>query len=117
MTSAVNSSTAILITNQGMGSGDPELQLKLIGTFLRLLHENRGLPAAIYFYTEGVKLVVDGSPVLEQLKALESAGVRLVSCSTCLHFYGLAEKVQIGIVGGINDIFEYQWRAEKVITL
>lgn len=112
-----NLSTVILVTNQGMGNGDVELQHKLIGTYLRLLSENDWLPAAICFYTEGIKLVVDGSPVLEQLHMLEEAGVRLVICGTCLNFHGLADKVQVGIVGGMNDILEYQWRADKVITL
>ncbi len=118
MTSAENNpSTIMLITRQGMGSGDLELQLRLIGTYLRLLHENDWLPAAICFYTEGVKLVVDGSPVLDRLQMLEDAGVRLVTCSTCLEYYGLVGQVQVGIVGGMNDILEYQWRADKVISI
>jgi intracellular sulfur oxidation DsrE/DsrF family protein len=75
------------------------------------------LPAAICFYTEGVKLVVDGSPVLEQLRSLEEKGVRMVVCSTCLNYYGLDDKLQVGVIGGMNDILEYQWKASKVITL
>lgn len=109
--------TVVLINSNGMGRGDTELQHKLIGTYLRLLKENDYLPAAICFYTEGVRLVVEGSPVLEQLQTLEEAGVRLVICSTCLNHYELQEKVRVGLVGGMNDILEYQWSAEKVITL
>jgi predicted peroxiredoxin len=61
--------------------------------------------------------VVEGSPVLDTLKSLESKGVRLILCSTCLNFFNLAEKVKVGIVGGMTDIIEAQMKAEKVISV
>jgi len=109
--------TVILIPNNGMGKADLELQQKLMGTYLRLLDESQTLPAAICFYTEGVRLVVEGSPVLEQLRNLEAKGVRLILCSTCLGYFNLMDKVKVGIVGGMADIIEAQFKAEKVITL
>jgi intracellular sulfur oxidation DsrE/DsrF family protein len=109
--------SVILITSNGMGRGPEDLQLTLVGKYLSLLLQNGSLPAVICFYTDGVKLVVENSPVLEQLHALEKAGVRLVVCSTCLNFYHLTEKVKAGIVGSMADILEAQVRAEKVITL
>ena len=60
--------TIIQITNNGMGKADEILQHKLIGKYLELIQQNDSLPNAICFYTDGVKLVVEGSPVLEQLK-------------------------------------------------
>jgi hypothetical protein len=111
------SSTVILIHNEGMGKADKELQLKLMVTYLKLLAENNYLPNAMCFYTEGVKLVIEGSPVLDFLKTLEQKGVRLIICSTCLNYFGLIDKVRIGIVGGMADILEAQVKAEKVITL
>ena len=107
----------ILITREGMGSADVALQHKLFDTYLRLLLENKTLPAAICFYTEGVKLVVEGSPLLDRLAQIEQAGVRLIICSTCLTFFVLTEKVRVGIVGGMPDIIEAQLKAGKVITL
>jgi len=109
--------TTILVTRNGMGEADFELQSKLINTYFRLLNENDILPAVICFYADGVKLVVDGSPVLDTLKSLEEKGVRLVLCNTCLNFYGLAEKVQVGVVGGMGDIIEAQVKASKVVTI
>lgn len=111
------SSLVLLITNNGMGKGDIELQHKLMKTYLKLLAEHDLLPAAICFYTDGVKLAVEGSPVIEELRDLETKGVHLILCSTCLNHYGLVDKVRVGIVGGMTDIIEAQWRAEKVITL
>ncbi len=111
------SDMVILITRNGMGDADQELQHKLITTYLTLINEHNILPAAICFYTEGVRLVTTGSPVLDQLKSLEAKGVRLILCSTCLNYLNLADQVQVGIVGGMTDIIEAQMRAEKVITL
>lgn len=109
--------TVLLITRDGMGYADLPLQHKLLETYLRLIQENNSLPDAICFYTEGVKLVIDGSPLLEQLKSLEQKGVRLIICSTCLNYYGLTDRVKVGIIGGMPDIIEAQARAGKVITL
>lgn len=112
-----NPSTVILVNNDGMGKSEPPLQHKLMQTYLRLLDETSHMPKAICFYADGVKLVVEGSPVLEQLRALEAKGVLLLICQTCLNYFGLIEKVRVGIVGGMPDIIAAQWRAQKVITL
>jgi len=111
------SDTIILITREGMGSADTALQHKLLDTYLKLLIENNSLPAAICFYTDGVKLVVEGSPLLERLSEIEQKGVRLIICSTCINYFRLSEKVRVGIVGGMVDILEAQINASKVITL
>lgn len=115
--SVLDSDTVILVTRNGMGHSDPELQIKLITTYFKLLDESNFLPAAICFYTDGVKLVVDGSPVLDQLTNLENKGVRLILCSTCLGYFKLEDKVKVGIVGGMTDIIEAQRRADKVISI
>ena len=109
--------TLVVITREGMGSAEPALQKKLVGTWLTLLLEGGDLPGAICFYTDGVKLAVEGSPVLEQLAKLEERGVHLILCKTCLDFFGLAEKVRVGIVGGMGDILAAQMIATKVLPL
>ena len=109
--------TVILIANNGMGNADEKLQLMLIGKYFELLLQSENLPAAICFYTNGVKLVCEGSPVIESLRNLESKGVRLIVCTTCLNYFNLMEQVKAGIVGGMGDILEAQMKAEKVITI
>lgn len=109
--------TVVLITNNGMGNASENLQQLLFNKYLELLLQNENLPAALCFYTEGVKLVCDGSPVIEGLRTLEKRGVRLIICSTCLDFFELTGNVQVGIVGGMGDILEAQAKAEKVITI
>jgi hypothetical protein len=112
-----DSDTVILVTRNGMGDAEPALQQKLAVTYFQLLDENGILPAAICFYTNAVFLVVEGSPVLDSLKSLEAKGVRLILCSTCLNYFGLTEKVRVGIVGGMTDIIEAQRRASKIIAI
>jgi hypothetical protein len=111
------SDTVILVTRNGMGDGEPALQQKLIQTYLTLLDENNIQPGVICFYTEGVHLVVEGSPVLDVLKSLEAKGVRLVLCSTCLSYYNLTDQVRVGVIGGMTDILEAQLRASKAISI
>ncbi len=111
------SEAVVLITKEGMGSAEPELQKTLLDTYLRLMLEDSVLPWAICFYTDGVKLVVEGSPLLERLGELEKRGVQLIICSTCLSYFGLSERVRVGIVGGMPAIIEAQAKASKVITI
>ncbi len=109
--------TVLLVTRVGMGNADQNLQLKIFETYFTLLLQNNSLPAAICFYTDGVKLVVEGSPFIDLLKKIQDRGVRLIVCSTCLNYFGLTNKVRVGVVGGLPDIIEAQRRAEKVITI
>ena len=51
-----------------------------------------------------------------QLQSLEAKGVRLILCSTCLNYFDLADKISVGIVGGMTDIIEAQRQAGKVIS-
>ena len=109
--------TAILVTRAGMGHAPEALQLKLFATYLKLLLANNTTPGAICFYSDGVKLAVEGSPVLESLSELEKRGCHLVLCQTCLNFFGLTEKVTVGTIGGMGDILAAQVTAAKVIAL
>ena len=107
----------LLVSFSVMGYADESLQLTLLGKYFELLLQSGDLPSAICFYTNGVKLMCEGSPVLEALQKLESLNVRLIGCSTCLNYFNLQDKVHVGLVGGMGDILEAQGKAEKAITL
>lgn len=107
----------LMVTHDGMGHAGPELGRKLLAKYLELLEENGTLPGAIAFYTEGVRLVCEGSSVLDRLRSLEAKGVRLLSCKTCLDAFGLTDRVRAGVVGGMGDIQAAQVMASKVVTL
>ena len=109
--------TLIQINQNEMGSGDETLSLILIKNYLKLINEERYVPQVIAFYNAGIKLVCEGSTVLEELKALEARGVKLMVCKTCLNHFNLSDKQVIGIAGTMMDIIEIQKVASKVITV
>ncbi len=112
-----NSNTLVQIDKNGMGTGDQELGLILISNYLKLSLSNDQLPKIITFYNSGVKLTCEGSPVIETLREMEKAGVKMIICKTCLNFYKLENKVEVGIQGTMQDIITLQADAAKVINL
>lgn len=111
------SDAVIIVSGDGLGQGDAALMHKLMGTYLRTLAEMQMKPKAIAFYTDGVRLVTDGSPCLTELRVLADAGVWLIACRTCLEFYGLIERVAVGEVGNMAQIVALQAEADKVISV
>ena len=109
--------TVLLFTRAGLGHAPQDLQETLVRKFLGLLLEGGQLPAKLLFYTDGVRLACEGSPVLDLLSKLEAGGVELVLCKTCLDYFGLTGSVRIGVVGGMGDIIEAMHKAQKVISL
>jgi len=106
-----------VFTRNGMGEAPEGLQQTLVAKFLSLAAQAEEKPAKILFYTEGVKLVCEGSPVLQWLRILEDAGVELIVCSTCLEYFGLTDKVRVGKVGGMPGILAALQEADKVVSL
>ena len=107
----------LVFKTNGMGTtSEQPLREKLLKTYLALVSQMQPLPKAMCFYTDGVRLACEGSPVLEELGNLEGKGVRLILCQTCLDYFGLAETVRVGIVGGMGDIVTAMWEADKVVA-
>lgn len=109
--------TVLLFTRNGLGQGPEDLQKMLAVKYLSLLLESGHLPGKILFYTDGVRLACQGSPVIDLLRKLEVQKVELVLCKTCLDYFQLGDQVEAGVVGGMGDILEAMLQAEKVISL
>jgi len=108
----------LVIPSEFMGRGEhPELGQILIRGFFHTLGEVEPLPDTIIFLNSGVKLVVEGSPVLEDLQELHERGVEILVCGTCLGYYELKEKVAVGQVSNMYTIAETMLRAGKVVSL
>jgi hypothetical protein len=114
----MNRTNSLLQINRyGMGQGDEELGLKLISNYFKLCIEDNRLPKIVVFYNGGVKLICQGSPIIEILKQVESLGITLLACKTCLDHFGLLDKMEVGIGGTMMDIITLQANASKIITL
>ena len=77
----------LLVSGQAFGRGDDALGTIVTEKFFTLLADEPALPETIFFYNTGVRLCLEGSPVLPYLKALRGRGVNLLACSTCLDYY------------------------------
>jgi selenium metabolism protein YedF len=111
-------SLVLVVPSEFMGRGDyTELGHILIRGFFHTLSEVEPLPDTVIFFNSGVKLVVEGSPVLEDLRALRKLGVEILACGTCLGYYELKEKVAVGEVSNMYTIVETMLRAGKVVSL
>lgn len=109
--------TVFLITSEGLGRGSDDLGLVLMRNFILTLLESGEVPVAMLFVNSGVKLCCEGSAVLEYLMALSSRGARILSCGTCLNFYGLTDKLGAGEVTTMPTIVEYLTGSYQVVTL
>lgn len=107
----------IVIVSDKLGSGDDELGEVLMKSYTYALTEISPLPKTIIFLNSGVKLTTEGSPVLDNINKLSKAGVEIISCGTCLDFYGLKEKLKVGIVGNMYSIIEKMHEGGKVINI
>ena len=115
--SKINPEQVLVISNEVMGHGDNELGCILIRSFLHTLSEAEILPKTIIFYNTGIKLVTEKSIVLEDLKNLQNAGVKILVCGTCLGHFDLKEKIAVGEISNMYDITDSMLQAQKVINL
>lgn len=100
-----------------MGHGDEKLGAILIKSFMYTVSQTAPLPKTIVFFNGGVKLTCEGSEVLEDIKNMADNGVKIISCGTCLDFYGLKEKLQVGEISNMYTIYETLEKADRNIVL
>ncbi|MCU0304989.1 MAG: sulfurtransferase-like selenium metabolism protein YedF [Thermoanaerobaculales bacterium] len=94
----------VQITAETMGTGDDELGALLLRSFLKTQAQLETPPDAILFYNAGVKLCCAGSLLVDDLRALERAGIEIIACGTCLNFFSLAERLEVGRVTDMLEI-------------
>lgn len=99
-----------------MGRGDDELGYVLIRAFLHTIAGQTEKPQVMIFYNTGVKLTIDGSEVLDDLKELASAGVEILVCGTCLNYFAIKEKLAVGVVSNMYDIASIMSKASRLLT-
>lgn len=112
-----NGELVILVSKDTLGEGDDKLGAALLKSYMYALSECSDKPSTMLFLNGGVKLTTEGSEVLESLKLLENSGVIILSCGTCLDFYGLKDKLAIGSVTNMYTIVEKMNGAANTIKL
>ena len=51
----------------------------------------------------GVKLTIDGSEVLEDLRTYDKGGLKILVCGTCLNHFNLLERKRVGETTNMLD--------------
>ena len=105
----------VYINSNLLGVGEEALGAILMRAFLKVLLELKPVPSKLIFINSGVRLTSEGSEVLATLQALSEKGVGILSCGTCLDFYGLKEKLKVGIVSNMYDIAQSLLDADRLI--
>ncbi len=107
----------VMVTSNTVGHGDDELGEKLMASFLKTLKELGDELWRLVFVNNGVKLTVEGSEALEDLKELEESGIHILVCGTCLTYFNLLDKKQAGETTNMLDIVTAMQLADKVVNL
>lgn len=105
----------VVLSSDRMGSGDPKLGTSLMKAFVYALTKQDQLPETVLCYNSGASLTCEGADTLEDMKLLESEGVNILTCGTCLDFYGLKEKLAAGTVTNMYDIVERMETAAVIV--
>jgi len=95
-----------LVASETLGEGEKELGKILIKGFLSTLLDINPLPKKVIFLNAGVKLAVLEKDITRTLADLEAAGVQILLCGTCLDYYELNKKVEVGEVSNMYEIVD-----------
>lgn len=112
---AIAAGQVAVIGSDCMGQGDEELGRILMKGFIYALSQQDKLPETILFYNSGARIPVRGSVSLEDLQGMEELGVEILTCGTCLDYYGLTDSLAAGTVTNMYTIVEKLGHAGKVI--
>ena len=104
----------VSIGSAKMGEGSDELGHILMKAMGYAITQLNPLPDTVIFYNGGAYLTCEGSPILEDVKTLAAEGVEILTCGTCLNFFGIADKLAVGEVTNAYTIAEKCVEADVV---
>ena len=105
----------VVLSANVMGTGDEKLGKALMKAFVFALTKQDSLPETVLCYNTGAYLSIEGADTLEDLKLLESEGVKILTCGTCLDFYGIKEQLAVGSVTNMYEIVETMEKAKSIV--
>ena len=94
----------ILMTKDYLGEDSEELGRNLMKTFWVCMVEADVKPSKIYFINSSVKMVVNDSVHLENIKKLADLGVEIAACGICLDYFGVKEELGVGSITNMYAI-------------
>jgi len=107
----------VMVAGNLIGHGDDSLGAKLMIAFLKTLKEMGPELWRLVFVNAGVKLTTADSEALPLLKDLKKDGVKILVCGTCLTYFNLLDKKEVGETTNMLDIVTAMQLADKVINM
>ena len=105
----------VVLSGNVMGTGDEKLGKSLMKAFVFAVTKQDMLPETIVCYNTGAYLTCEGADTLEDMKILEAEGVNILTCGTCLDFYGIKDKLAVGTVTNMYEIVEVMEKAKNIV--
>ena len=108
----------LFIASDILGRGDnQQLGSLLMQSFLHTVGGLRVRPETIVLMNNGVKLGINGSLVLGELRRLESQGIEILACGTCLSRLQLTDKLAVGQISNMYAIADILLKSNKIVSL
>ena len=107
----------IFISSNKMGNGNDELGEILMKGFVYTLTESKPYPKSILLVNSAVKLSTENYDTVQNLKILEESGVEILSCGTCLDYYGLKESLKVGNITNMYTIVDIMKNSSQTISI
>lgn len=98
--------------------GDGELGKKLLMGFLDTLKKADNAPSIIVCVNEAVLINTNSEHFAHQaMKELANKGIEIISCGSCLEFYGKIKDLKTGRIGNALEILNLLFDKDKVVSL
>lgn len=116
-TGGPSAGTVLLVSSDALGSGERELGLALMRSFLYATAEADVAPGAVVFLNSGVRLVIQDEEAAGHARRLLDRGTEIIACGACLDYYGLKDSLMVGRVGNMYEIQQLLVGAGKLVSL
>jgi len=111
----MNNDYAVVIRSNMMGYGNDKLGALLMRSYINSLPDLVHLPSVIVLYNTGVHLAVQGADTADSLVKLQSAGVTVLLCGTCVDYFEVGDRLAAGSVSNMVTINNTLTRINKVL--
>jgi len=107
----------VVISRNTMGAGAEELGKILLKGFIYSLTELTTPPKHVIFLNSGAYLTSADANTVDDLNTLEQKGTEILTCGTCVNYYGLQDKLAVGTITDMYGITERMAAALNIINI
>jgi len=108
-----NKKTVVYLNEEYAGSGD--VGVSLLAKFLGALLQVDNKPEYVLCVNNAVKMTTNRAhPSFKPLKDLEAAGVKILSCGSCLEAYKLVSDLSVGEISNAYEIMQILTTHEQI---